>query len=87
MKTSVFSASLRLGGLILFCTFAGISQGRDYSRHVNPFFGTGGHGQLHMRERVAVAGGRLEVGPVRGGGYRVHASFPVPVAAPAGVGA
>jgi signal transduction histidine kinase len=49
--------------------------------------GTGGHGQLHMRERVAVAGGRLEVGPVRGGGYRVHASFPVPVAAPAGVGA
>ncbi|MGY1812734.1 sensor histidine kinase [Blastococcus sp. SYSU D00820] len=39
----------------------------------------GGHGQLHMRERVAVAGGRLEVGPVRGGGYRVRASFPVPV--------
>jgi signal transduction histidine kinase len=39
----------------------------------------GGHGQLHMRERVAVAGGRLEVGPLRGGGYRVRASFPVPV--------
>ena len=37
----------------------------------------GGHGQLHMRERVAVAGGALEVGPVRGGGYRVRASFPV----------
>ncbi len=37
----------------------------------------GGHGQLHMRERVAVAGGTLEVGPVRGGGYRVRASFPV----------
>jgi signal transduction histidine kinase len=39
---------------------------------------TGGHGQLHMRERVAVSGGRLEVGPVRGGGYRVRATFPLP---------
>jgi signal transduction histidine kinase len=39
----------------------------------------GGHGQLHMRERVAVAGGTLEVGPVRGGGYRVRAAFPVAV--------
>jgi signal transduction histidine kinase len=42
----------------------------------------GGHGQLHMRERVAVAGGTLEVGPVRGGGYRVRASFPVPATVP-----
>ncbi|SOC47606.1 Signal transduction histidine kinase [Blastococcus aggregatus] len=42
----------------------------------------GGHGQLHMRERVAVAGGALEVGPVRGGGYRVRASFPVPATVP-----
>jgi len=41
----------------------------------------GGHGQLHMRERVAVAGGTLEVGPVRGGGYRVRATFPVAGAA------
>ncbi len=40
----------------------------------------GGHGQLHMRERVAVAGGTLAVGPVRGGGYRVRASFPVSAA-------
>jgi signal transduction histidine kinase len=39
---------------------------------------SGGHGQLHMRERVSVAGGTLEVGPVRGGGYRVRAAFPVP---------
>ena len=37
----------------------------------------GGHGQLHMRERVSVTGGVLEVGPVRGGGYRVRAAFPV----------
>jgi signal transduction histidine kinase len=43
----------------------------------------GGHGQLHMRERVSVAGGALEVGPVRGGGYRVRASFPVPAEKPA----
>jgi signal transduction histidine kinase len=38
----------------------------------------GGHGQLHMRERAAVSGGRLDVGPVRGGGYRVRATFPLP---------
>ncbi|MGY1802861.1 sensor histidine kinase [Blastococcus sp. SYSU D00922] len=44
---------------------------------------SGGHGQLHMRERVAVAGGSLEVGPVRGGGYRVRAAFPVPAVEPA----
>jgi signal transduction histidine kinase len=43
----------------------------------------GGHGQLHMRERVSVAGGTLEVGPVRGGGYRVRAAFPVPAEQPA----
>ncbi|MGY1615286.1 histidine kinase [Geodermatophilus sp. SYSU D00691] len=51
--------------------------------------GAGGHGQLHMRERVSVVGGRLEVGPVRGG-YRVRAVFPIHVAerpAPAEVGA
>jgi hypothetical protein len=35
-----------------------------------------------MRERVAVAGGTLEVGPVRGGGYRVRAAFPVPATLP-----
>jgi signal transduction histidine kinase len=55
-----------------------------------PVPGAGGHGQLHMRERVSVVGGRLEVGPVRGGGYRVRASFPLPAAerpAPAEVGA
>jgi signal transduction histidine kinase len=46
---------------------------------------TGGHGQLHMRERVSVAGGTLEVGPVRGGGYRVRASFPVHAERPATV--
>jgi hypothetical protein len=31
---------------------------------------------------VSVAGGTLEVGPVRGGGYRVRAAFPVPATLP-----
>ena len=44
---------------------------------------SGGHGQLHMREQVAVSGGTLEVGPARGGGYRVRATFPVAVDQPA----
>lgn len=36
----------------------------------------GGHGLIGMRERVAVYGGSLEVGPAPEGGYRVTASIP-----------
>jgi signal transduction histidine kinase len=36
-----------------------------------------GHGLLGMRERVAVYGGRLDVGGAPGGGFRVHAVLPV----------
>jgi signal transduction histidine kinase len=43
---------------------------------------TGGHGLLGMRERVALFGGQLETGAVPGGGFRVHASLPMPVGEP-----
>ncbi len=36
-----------------------------------------GTGQLGMRERVALLGGTFTAGPVRGGGYRVHARIPL----------
>jgi hypothetical protein len=37
-----------------------------------------------MRERVAIYGGQLSVGPLDGRGFRVHARFPfaVPAAVP-----
>ncbi|WP_313949608.1 histidine kinase [Frankia sp. AvcI1] len=38
----------------------------------------GGHGIIGMRERAAVLGGSLEVGPRDGGGFRVRASLPLP---------
>ena len=38
----------------------------------------GGHGLIGLRERLALCGGTLQAGPNPTGGYRVHASIPVP---------
>lgn len=37
-----------------------------------------GHGLLGMQERVASVGGRLDAGPLPGGGFRVRAVLPLP---------
>ncbi|MEU3269990.1 sensor histidine kinase [Saccharomonospora sp. NPDC006951] len=44
-----------------------------------PRLPSSGFGLLGMRERVAVHNGELEAGPRPDGGYRVRASFPVPL--------
>ncbi|MFJ3620448.1 sensor histidine kinase [Streptomyces iakyrus] len=38
--------------------------------------GSGGHGLLGMRERVAAVGGQISTGPADAGGFLVQASFP-----------
>lgn len=40
--------------------------------------GSAGRGMAGMRERVALYGGELDVGPQPGGGFLVHARIPVP---------
>jgi signal transduction histidine kinase len=42
--------------------------------------GNGGHGLIGMRERVALFGGQLEVGPQPAGGFRVAARLPLEAA-------
>jgi signal transduction histidine kinase len=42
-----------------------------------PANGSAGHGLIGMRERVALVGGQLHVGPALGGGFRVEARLPI----------
>ena len=36
-----------------------------------------GHGLIGMRERAALHGGHVDAGPLVGGGFGVHATFPL----------
>jgi signal transduction histidine kinase len=48
-------------------------DGRGASAETN----SDGHGAVGMRERAALYGGTLRAGPRAGGGFAVHASFPI----------
>jgi signal transduction histidine kinase len=41
-----------------------------------------GRGIIGMRERVSLYGGNLSAGPCPGGGFQVHARFPLPPQGP-----
>jgi signal transduction histidine kinase len=51
---------------------------RDDGTATLPSAASAGHGLDGMRERVAVFGGELSVGPRPGGGFEVRARFPIP---------
>jgi putative alpha-1,2-mannosidase len=55
------SASLRLCGLILFCSIGIAAQAKDYTRWVNPFIGTGGHG--HTFPGATLPFGMVQLSP------------------------
>ena len=57
---------------------AGVGVGID-AQAVEP----GGNGLAGLAERVAVAGGRLDAGPLAGRGFRLAASLPLPATDPA----
>ena len=49
-----------------------------------PLLPSGGHGLIGLRERVRLAGGTIETGQRRGGGFAVEAELPAAVTAGAG---
>jgi putative alpha-1,2-mannosidase len=55
------SASLRLGGLILLLSLGASAQSKDYTRYVNPFIGTGGHG--HTFPGATMPFGMVQLSP------------------------
>ncbi len=64
MKRSIVSASLRLcGSILLLAIFSSLlaAQTRDYTRWVNPFIGTGGHG--HTFPGATVPFGMVQLSP------------------------
>jgi signal transduction histidine kinase len=52
-------------------------DGAGAPRDASPTAGEPGHGLVGMRERVGLYGGHFDVGPVPGGGFRVHAVLPL----------
>jgi two-component system sensor histidine kinase DesK len=52
-------------------------QGAAASDNTNALPRIGGSGLAGLAERVTAAGGRLEVGPLPGGGYRLHVTAPL----------
>ncbi|MFI1066953.1 sensor histidine kinase [Streptomyces spororaveus] len=55
----------------------------DDGRGTPDGIGSTGFGLTGMRERVSLLHGRFSVGPRAGGGFRVEAALPLPLAAPA----
>jgi signal transduction histidine kinase len=56
-----------------------VKDGHITDGHVEDEHPKDGHGLAGMRERVGMYGGQLSAGPVSGGGFRVAATFPIPV--------
>ena len=57
----VFTSNLRLFGLILLFTIAAVAQTVDYTKWVNPFIGTGGHG--HTFPGATMPFGMVQLSP------------------------
>jgi len=52
-------------------------DGKGFATDSDPAPTTGGFGLFYLRERLGLAGGRLEIGHAKGGGARVTLTLPV----------